>query len=234
MKTWITGSGCRITRIILGRSNVYLLSNDVYGILIDTGISGDGKKLLKRLGNTGIRPDVVIMTHTHFDHAGNAGLIQEKYAPLFIVQEKEKEFLESGNSPLPKGTRGWTRFLYNLGAEHVPQWFQVQGVKNPVAFGERYDLSHFGFNACVLHTPGHSAGSSCVIVDDEIALVGDAMAGLPASTFPPWGDDAAALVASWHKLLDTGCRVFHPAHGFAVKRERLERAIKSCKNYRTL
>ena len=229
MKIWITSSGCKITRVLFGRSNVFMLSNGKSNLLVDTGIKGDGRRLLKRLVRAG-RPDVVILTHTHFDHAGNAGMLKEYFSPKFIVQEKEKDFLESGDSPIPHGTRPWTRLIYSLGAEKKQHWFHIQGVKADIVFGERYDLSDFGFNAYLLHIPGHSAGSCCVVVDNEIALAGDTLIGvIPGSAFPPWGDDAAGIIRSWKKLLDTGCHTFFPAHGFAVSRKRLEAEyIKRC------
>ena len=225
MKTWITGSGCKITRLLFSRSNVFLLSQEESRLMVNTGWNGDGKRLLKRLSIAG-KPDVVILTHTHFDHTGNAGLVKERFSPRFIIQEKEKDFLESGNSPVPKGTVPWTRFLYNLGAERVPQWFHERGVKADITFSERFDLSPFGLNAYIIHTPGHTIGSSSVIIDDEIALVGDALAGLPLSVFPPWGDDAVEIVRSWKKLLETSCNIFHPTHGFPVSRRRLEKEYR--------
>jgi glyoxylase-like metal-dependent hydrolase (beta-lactamase superfamily II) len=223
MKSWSTKNNTTIYRILFGRSNVFLIANKRSRILVDTGWSGDGARLLNKIGKTG-NPDAVILTHTHFDHTGNAGMLREKFAPVFIVQECERAFLESGDSPTPKGTKGWSRFIYNLGAEKVPHWFQVQGVKADFTFTDEYSLSEYGFNAMVLHTPGHSAGSSSLIVGNEIALVGDAMVGMPGSIFPPWGDDETAIIRSWKILLDTGCISFHPAHGLPVTRSRLEAA----------
>lgn len=222
MKTWVTEGGIEITRILFGRSNAFLVSNGHSTILVDTGWSGDRRRLGKLLNRTG-RPGMVIMTHTHFDHAGNAGMLKEKFDPLFVVQESEKKFLESGDSPVPKGTVGWTRMIYRLGAERVPHWFHVPGVQADVVFPERCELQGFGDNSYILHTPGHSAGSSSVVIGNEIAMVGDTVDGMPASVFPPWGDDPAGIIRSWKKLLDTGCRIFHPAHGFPVSRVRLER-----------
>jgi hydroxyacylglutathione hydrolase len=222
MITWLTSNGYKITRVLFGRSNVFMISSEKSKLLIDTGSKGDGKRLLTHLAKIG-SPDAVIMTHTHFDHAGNAGMLKEHFSPKFIVQEKEKDFLESGDSPIPHGTRPWTRFIYSLGAEKKQHWFHVQGVKADIVFGERYDLSDLGFNAYLLHIPGHSAGSCCVVVDNEIALAGDTLIGvIPGSAFPPWGDDADGIIRSWKKLLDTGCHTFLPAHGFAIGRKRLE------------
>lgn len=222
MKTWVTSGGCTVTRVIFGRSNVFLLSSGASRLLVDTGLAGDGKLLLIRLQQTG-SPDTVIMTHTHFDHAGNAGKVKEKFSPAFIVHEREKKFLESGDSPIPKGTMGWTRFLYNLGAERVPQWFHVHGVKADIVFTERYDLTKFCGNTYIIHTPGHSTGSSSVVIDNEIALVGDTMGGVLGFVFPAWGNNVDAIIFSWQKLLETGCHTFHPSHGFPVSRKTLEK-----------
>jgi len=223
MKIWHTSGGLTITRILFGRSNVFMLSNERSRLLVDTGSKGDGKRLLRQLAKTG-SPDAVIMTHTHFDHAGNAGLLRDHFSPKFIVQEKEKNYLESGDSPIPHGTRPWTRLIYSLGAKKKQHWFHVSGVKADIVFGEHFDLSDFGFNAYLLHIPGHSVGSSCVVVDNEFALAGDTLIGvIPGSAFPPWGDDASGIIRNWKKLLDTGCDTFLPAHGFAVSRKRFKK-----------
>ncbi len=225
MRTWNTSKGTTVQRVLFGRSNVYMLFNETYRLLVDTGAKTDGKKLLRRLVSTG-KPDGVIMTHTHFDHMGNAGILKDRYAPVFIVHEAEKGYLESGNIPLPEGSCRWTRFISRLGAEKVPHWFQSRGVRADIFFRERYNLEAFGFNAYVLHTYGHSPGSASVIIDNEMALVGDALMGVPGMLFPPYADNIPAVVQSWKKLLDTGCHTFHPAHGFPVGRKKLELAYK--------
>jgi hydroxyacylglutathione hydrolase len=222
MKSWTTPSGHTLTRILFGRCNVYHISNGHTCLLVDTGIKAEGKKLIQRLKELG-KPDFVFMTHTHFDHAGNAGLLKEHFSPKFIVQESEAGFLENGDSPIPKGNMGWTRFLYKLGPHRVPHWFHVQGVKADIVFEDHLDISHLGFNARLIHTPGHSCGSACLIVDDQIVIAGDALGGMPGAVFPPWGDDARGIVLSWQKLLSSGCQTFHPAHGFVIERPRLER-----------
>ncbi len=228
MKSWQTRNGTTITRILLGRCNVFLLSTGSSRLLVDTGMKGEAGKLIKRLEQKG-KPAGVIMTHTHFDHAGNAGLLMEKYAPEFMVQETEKTFLESGDSPIPKGNAGWTRLLYRLGPYRVPHWFHVQGVKAAVSFSEKLDLNPMGFDGYIMHTPGHSAGSCSVIIGNEAALVGDTIGGLPGAIFPPWADDGAEIIRSWEKLLQTGCNTFHPAHGFPVSRKQLERELSKRK-----
>jgi glyoxylase-like metal-dependent hydrolase (beta-lactamase superfamily II) len=75
-----------------------------------------------------------------------------------------------------------------------------------------------------MHTPGHTRGSLSIVVDDEIALVGDTMFGVfKGSVFPPYAENAGVMIQSWGKLLDTSCRLFIPSHGTANSRSLVER-----------
>jgi glyoxylase-like metal-dependent hydrolase (beta-lactamase superfamily II) len=66
-----------------------------------------------------------------------------------------------------------------------------------------------------------------VVLDDEIALVGDTMVNAgPWSVFPPFADDVGLLLDSWRRLLETGCRLFLPGHGTAIGRPLLERRFE--------
>jgi len=86
-----------------------------------------------------------------------------------------------------------------------------------------YDLSPLGLNVYVLPTPGHSPGSMSVVVDDEIAIVGDAVFGVfKWSVLPPYATDLVRTVESWGRLLETSCRLFLPGHGSAKTRAELQ------------
>ena len=63
-----------------------------------------------------------------------------------------------------------------------------------------------------------------MIVDNEIAIVGDAMLRFfKNSVFPPFADDIKEMIKSWGKLLKTECNLFLPGHGKEIKRELLQR-----------
>jgi glyoxylase-like metal-dependent hydrolase (beta-lactamase superfamily II) len=92
------------------------------------------------------------------------------------------------------------------------------------------ETNEFGFNAFVMHTPGHSPGSISVIIDNEIAIVGDAMFGVfRNSVFPPFADDLKQMVLSWGKLLETECTSFLPGHGTEKNRGLLQRQFEKYK-----
>jgi glyoxylase-like metal-dependent hydrolase (beta-lactamase superfamily II) len=102
--------------------------------------------------------------------------------------------------------------------------FRYAPVRPDITVAERFELAPFGFNAYILHTPGHTKGSLSIIVDDEIAFTGDNMVGLfECSLFPPFGDNVPGIIRSWKTLLETGCNLFIPVHGTPKKRQILQK-----------
>jgi len=224
MKTWTTKSGYTITRILSGRSNVFLLSNGEINILVDTSDSRLRNRLLRRLNKSGIRHiEFLILTHAHFDHAGNAFRIKEKYNTRVIIQKNEAGYLAKGENILPGGTVFITRMIVKILGKRFRACFHYAPCPYDLVVDSHFDLADSGFNAYLMHTPGHSAGSMSVIVDDEVAIVGDAMFGIvKGSVFPPFAEDAEQMAGSWRKLLDTNCSVFLPSHGSENQRKSLE------------
>ena len=65
-----------------------------------------------------------------------------------------------------------------------------------------------------------------LIIDDEIAMVGDTMFGIiNGKILPPFADDKKGMYNSWIKLLETPCKGFIPAHGKLIKRDMVEKQI---------
>lgn len=124
---------------------MYLLAGRERAVLIDTGfgtvdLSGEVRKLTAL-------PVEVILTHGHFDHIGGASLFEKVYM------------------------HGADRELYRLHSgekhrAHFPQYSfppPKDGIL-PIEDGTVFDLS--GRTLRVIHTPGHSPGSVCVL-DEE-------------------------------------------------------------------
>jgi hydroxyacylglutathione hydrolase len=224
MKTWTTKSGYRIIQILSGRSNVFLLTNGKINILIDTSMGRLWNKLQKRLEKSGIAQiDYLILTHAHFDHAANANRIKIKYGASVIIHKDEANFLAKGDNIIPQGTTLLTRPLVNLAGKRFFSLMEYEPCQCDISVDNSLDLTEMGINACIIHTPGHTCGSVSVIVENEIALVGDAMFGIfKGSVFPPYAEQPDVMVQSWGKLIQTGCRLFIPSHGTANSRSLVE------------
>lgn len=225
MKNWNTTGGYRILRLMGGRSNVFLLSDGKMNILVDTSVKRLRSRLFRRLDRLNVTTiDFLILTHAHFDHAANAKAIKRKYQARVLVHREEAACLAAGNNIVPNGTLFFTKIMMNLAGKRLFRRFNYEPCSPDVLVDSAFDLNQYGFNAHLVHNPGHTAGSMSLIVDNEIACVGDALFGVfPGSVFPPFAQDSKLLVKSWAILLDSGCRLFLPSHGKAVDRKLVQK-----------
>lgn len=225
MREWRTNSGQRICRVLGGRCNVFLVSNSRKKMLVDTSTRRNFPALLQaleRLQVTGI--DYLAVTHAHFDHGANAQSVKERYGARIVADKKGAGYLAAGRNEPTGGAGAFTGLLYKAGG-----WFLERHSYEPcspdILVEGTWDLKEYGFDGRIIPTPGHSPYAISIILDDEIALVGDTLFGVfPWSVLPPWVYAVETLMASWEVLLQTGCTVFLPSHGNAIERDRLERA----------
>jgi len=226
MKRWSTSNGISIYRVLFGRCNCYLIPLRSTLILVDTGKRQGYRKLLRRIAkvsNSFQADRYLILTHTHFDHCQNAERLSEEQGYRIILGNAEEEFALRGFSPVPKGTNRFSRLISFLGNRCFRYKLKFKHFRPELLVPDEMVLNVEDANIRVISTPGHSIGSISVIVDNEIAIVGDALFGVFSSTvFPPFADDVKTLMASWDKLLKTNCTLFLPAHGRPITRELLE------------
>jgi hydroxyacylglutathione hydrolase len=227
MKIRETKNSYSVSGILTGRSNVFLITGNGKNILIDTGPGRMWKKLRARLKKLDIKIiDYLILTHSHYDHAGNAAKVKREFGAKVIINKEESEFLERGENILPQGTNLFTRLLVKTVSPFHISLLNYEPCRPDILTDQYFDLNNFAINIFIIHTPGHSPGSQSVIVDNEIAIVGDTMFGIfPGSVFPPFAEDEKEMINSWRKLLQTDCSQFLPSHGTANSRELLERNI---------
>jgi hydroxyacylglutathione hydrolase len=228
VKSWTTRNGTRVFRILSGRSNVFLISSSGRRWLVDSGPSRLWARLNRRIRSLGITSiEYLILTHAHFDHAGNAAKIKNEYGAKAIIHESEASFLTTGdNAPVSSPLALLRLVIRNL--EKVLKGRMIYDPCDPDKLTREISyLSDEDRGCYILHTPGHTSGSQSVIVDSEIALVGDAMFGVfRGSVFPPYATDADLMVKSWQKLLDSGCTIFLPSHGTENTREMVAAGVK--------
>lgn len=225
MEKWKTKNGVEIFRILSGRSNSYLICSENGNVLVDTGKESSFGRLLKNLESPELPKhtiDLLILTHTHFDHCQNAHALQNQFKCKILLGVPEAEFSKAGYSPLPRGTSMFTRLLVKLGNWIGNRRFGFHSFNPDIILSGETILEPFPIR--IIPTPGHSKGSVSVIVDREIALVGDTLFGVfRNSAMPPFADDVAELFSSWELLIQTNCRTFLPGHGTELTRELLKR-----------
>ncbi|MDY6328409.1 MAG: MBL fold metallo-hydrolase [Lachnospiraceae bacterium] len=187
-----------ITKIIVGpvRTNCYLVrrvdSDKV--IIIDPGDEADiiERKILTKA----LKPIAILLTHGHFDHIGAVDTLRTRFGIKSYMLEQEKDVINSEA---------------NLGrAFGIPTTGHADIL---VKEGDEITLDEITFK--VIHTPGHTIGSCCYLVEAEKVLFsGDTLFyHSHGRTDFPTGSESAIIRSITEKLLvldsDT---VVYPGH----------------------
>ena len=206
-----------VKRISLEKASSFLIYRPGVAILVDSGNSGSGEKILHTLRRAGIEPDMLkllILTHAHFDHAGSAGKLKELTGCKIMVHHSEASRLMKGFSPIPNGTRWKARLLVGLGRIFARRIGEFPGTEPDLLVEGTFDLKEFGFTGQVIHTPGHTHGSMVVLMEHGELFAGDTLFGVKGKQhFPPFAEDLPALVRSWEHIRKLPVKTIYPAHG---------------------
>lgn len=212
----------------IGFTNVFFIIQNGKCLMIDTGGKGEERKLQRAISSVGCSlNDVkyIFLTHTHYDHVGSAAVLKKMTGAKVIVHESEAENLLNGFTPIPKGTSALFKLISNAGKIKNSVEKRIGGyppLKSDIIFKESLSLDQYGFNAEIRHTPGHTIGSSGLIVGDK-AIVGDCMFNLKGSLYPGFADDEVQLAKTWKQILKWKVNWFYPAHGKRFTKADLEK-----------
>ena len=212
--------------INLGGVNCYLVSTNQGYILIDTGFLSKRDKLEQDLEAAGCRPgnlNLILLTHGDTDHADNAAYLRDKYGAQIALHAAEVSLVERGDM---SGTRqpkpDKISFMFRVLISLAPVLFKgnpFQTFKPDFTIDEGFDLSAYGFNAQVLHLPGHSTGSIGIMIPDDPMTAGPAvfcgdllynLFGKPSCLLI---DSLTDFKASIEKLRSLEVKTVYPGHG---------------------
>ncbi len=206
----------------------WLVQDGQRGIVVDAARKGRIEAFKKLLGPMKVDIPLLLLTHTHYDHAGSVKALQAYTGAAVIVGAGEADCLMLGNTPVPKGTHPVTRLLSNAGHRVVPMQTEHYDAvtQDVIAVNTARDLSEFGFNASVLPLGAHTKGSIGLLIGDYF-FTGDTVFGLGNSLYPPFADCPDQVCAAWEIILNTRAAYICPGHGPMVPRERLERQYRA-------
>jgi glyoxylase-like metal-dependent hydrolase (beta-lactamase superfamily II) len=184
-------------------TNCWLLAADESegAVVVDPGFEPeDVRSLLARAGK---RPEVILLTHAHVDHAYAAGNLAGDEVPVFVHQDDAVAFDDID--------------AWNPGFDNP-----LTPVKDLRRLVGGDDLAFAGLSIAVRHTPGHTPGH-CSFVIDAAVLAGDLVfaGSIGRSDFPNSSPGAMRRSLEWFLTLDDTDEVL-PGHGprTTVGRER--------------
>ena len=193
--------------------NCYLVKTGAGFVLVDTSLPFQRGALKKALKQAGCGPGdlkLVVLTHADFDHTGNCVYLRKKYGVKIAIHRAEAGVLENGNMLLNrKNRRGIIyrtilRILGKLISSKFKPDIYLEG-------GE--DFSAYGWDAKVLHLPGHSLGSIGVLTTGGDLFCGDLLENYKQPVKTTNVDNLAELNVSVARLKSLKIKFVYPGHG---------------------
>ncbi len=191
-------------------SNVYLVRDRGEALIIDTGTGVNWHvytDVWEREGYLeGIKRAVIFNTHEHFDHVGGNGPLKQwlegkGIRVLFAAHEITAKTLERGDD--------YVILAYLYGRKFEPQKVEVK-----LKDGDKLRIGSLELE--LIHTPGHTAGGSCLYLDNgetRIMFTGDTLfKGTVGRTDLPTGD-GEKLRESLERLSEFDVDFGLPGHG---------------------
>ncbi|MBQ5316926.1 MAG: MBL fold metallo-hydrolase [Oscillospiraceae bacterium] len=195
--------------------NSYLVWDDELNAVLIDAPEGAGR-IMSVVREKGVKLGKILLTHGHCDHIESAYDIAVETGAQVYVHTLDKPKLSNDSTNL-------SRYF------GMPP---VTPVTNALAFEDGDVITHASLEFEVLHSPGHTSGSVCLIIDD-VMFSGDTLfKGSMGRTDMPDGDndvmmDTLAMLYDFDTFTDY--KVF-PGHGDSTTMFR-ERRENSCMLY---
>lgn len=217
--------------------NTYIYHASQGWIMIDTGYEHSLKKVEKRANKQGIalsKITYVFLTHAHDDHAGFLNELLTNYPNLkVIIHNQAMPTLLRGQNSFAGGCSSLIAFAFCKSmvligkGKHLFPAIDKQYIDRFIKLSPQNlaDIETI-LQGKILFTPGHTADSISLKIDNKIFCGDAAMNGMPSlKKVTIWIENKHAFQQSWKTLLNEKADWLLPAHGKPFRREKLKKYI---------
>ncbi len=189
--------------------NCYLVGDPdtKQAVVIDPG--DDGGRIQRAVIRHGLTVVAVVATHAHFDHVLAAEALRAATGAPFYLNLEDMDLLQW----LPASLQ---LFLGIVDGPPPPE------VDNTLSDGDELKVGNFGLQ--VIHTPGHSPGSICLVTagpGEEMLFSGDTLFAMSIGRSDlPGGDQHSLFASIRQRLFPLGDLPVFPGHGPSTSLDR--------------
>lgn len=196
--------GIEIKTVNLGFVNFYIVNTGAGFVLVDTGMPNQRKAVENALSDAGCTPEnlkLIVITHGDIDHTGNCAYLREKYKTKVAMHKYDSYMVENGDMSAKRKVKSFLmRFMHKFMARSKRFHAVINSFekfKPDMYLNEGQSLKNFGFDATVLHLPGHTKGSIGILTAENDLFAGDTINN------KGW----AIIVANENELLQSAKRI---------------------------
>jgi hydroxyacylglutathione hydrolase len=188
-----------VKRLVVGSlsANCYIVGGKAAGegMVIDPG--GNAEEIYREIRDSGLDITTIVLTHGHSDHIAALRDIQDKTGAEVAIHIEDADFLEGYGSVS-------SQFGISYRTPHPPDRLLREG--------DNIDIGDTRFT--VIHTPGHTPGSICLLTGDKV-FTGDTLfrRGIGTTLMP--GSSRPQLIDSIRTKLMVlpDSTIIYPGHG---------------------
>jgi hydroxyacylglutathione hydrolase len=199
--------------LTLGFVQAYLIETATGLVLVDCGMprqEGAILRAVEQLGHGGLK--LIFITHAHADHYGSAAALVRLTGAPVAVHRADAQAMANGETSI-RGTSGLKRAITSLALRLDP----TPPVRADVLLDDGDSLAQYGVPGVVVHTPGHTAGSCCLVLEDGTAFLGDMLAARRKPNLQrTYIEDPEQLRASYTRLQGLKLAKVYAGHGAHV------------------
>lgn len=222
-----------IISIDLGSVNCYLGKQGDSFILFDTGghITMDKnftnrRDILERgLENAGCTPGklkLVVLTHGDNDHAGNAAFIRDKFNVKIAMHSGDTKLVDNPSMEVMMKSFQYKspvfKAVFKLMKEKIIKVTDktlkdFESFTPDIYLNDGDSLAPYGFDAKIIHIPGHTDGSIGVLMSNGDLICGDILTNGKKPAPAPNAYDFRLLSDSIKKVKEMKIGKVYPGHG---------------------
>lgn len=195
----------------LTESNLFVVVEENFNkaIVIDIGNFEKTKKIIVE---NNVEIEKLILTHEHYDHIAGLNELRNDYSFEVIASLKCSNGLQDSNI---NKSKNFGVYLYFLGKEYRDKVKEYISEKADIVFEKEYYFNWYNHDIYIYQTPGHSQGSSCIIIDNKYLFSGDSLiykSNTITRTRGGSDKDFREITLPFFKKLDKNIKVY-PGHG---------------------
>lgn len=229
-----------VYRVPARAANAYLVEAPKGLVLVDSGLPGSEKGILRAIAELGKKPSdlkLVLLTHRHLDHIGSAAALKKQTGAKLASHPFEKPY--AAGTLVIQAPSAWSfygkmvRKLTTLGYWTLKLFrvIKFQTAHVDLAADEESVLEAVGLDGSVLWTPGHTKGSVTLFLNQSsVAIVGDLLRARRGRLVEPLlMESIPQTQASVKRVLDLGPQIICPGHGKPLPASKVKMKARATK-----